>query len=170
MDLLENIKSLNENSNEDDIMGIVEFDFKNYTQYSECQNSIERFFEWKNDQSDKRQAEKYDEALGIYEALGWINGSANDSIDFDAITSFINIYAFALLKFYSEDFIYNEKLKAVQVKQSSKFQLANSNKYLEKRYKKFTIINEMKCISDLARLIHSFGNFMPCPTFILITL
>lgn len=199
MDLLENIKKLNENSTEEDIMNIVEYDFKElaYIENIDYKNIV-----------DKNICLKYFNVKGIYSIYNWfnwrkVNGEINPNGDewkkefapdstfscrnlekiyknndlgwwdhiskfsCDTINSFFTIYSYALKVFYPDNFriLKNNSVEFVSYKEND---YVSEKKLLNKgngdfKFKEYDKINNLPCIQELARLTHSFGNFMPCP-------
>lgn len=163
INLLNKILLLDKNSSEEYIMNVVEFDLKDSACVGNFKDSIDMFFEWKN--TAKVDCEKDIANLEMYKELDWIEKNSDESsfkqMSFDVINSFVNIYAFALLKFYPNDFSYKKSNILVKGKN---VQYANSIKFLTEKFETFVEVIDLKCILDLAKLTHSFGNFMPCPS------
>lgn len=199
MDLLKEIVKLNENSREEDIMKIVEYDFKalacmenidyrnivdknDSLKYSNSKgiNSIYNWFNWRNINSKiNPNGEKWKKEFApdstyscknlkkIYQEfnLGWWDSIPKFSCD--TINSFLTTYSYALKIFYPDNFTISNN-NSVEFNSYKENDYTSQKKLLNEengnfKFKEYDKVNNLPCIQELARLTHSFGNFMPCP-------
>lgn len=98
----------------------------------------------------------------IYKILNW-----RENPPYDTINSFFTICSYALKIYYPDDFKI-ENNNSVEFNSNKNNDFVSEKKLLVYtkqafKFEEYDKVNNLQCIQDLARLTHSFGNFMPCP-------